>query len=102
VINDTYFMGRLQAYGGGTVIPAKGDLLVDNGVRLQSCYGGSEVGPITHMVPRVEDLADGDWCWARLWPGLSPRFERQEKPGIYELQFLVNSVSESQALSTNS
>lgn len=80
----------MQSYGGGPLVPEKGRYLASKGVRLQSSYGGSEIGPITHLAPRNEDLADGDWRWARMWSGLTPRYVPQDEPGVYELQFVVS------------
>lgn len=70
--------------------PVKGQILVEKGLRIQSSYGMSEMGPVCHVMPRDEDLASGDFHYCRLASVITPRFVPQDEPGVYEMQFLVS------------
>ncbi|EXJ82474.1 hypothetical protein A1O3_06287 [Capronia epimyces CBS 606.96] len=76
---------ELVMFGGSACPKPIGDALVQNGVRLVSHYGTTEVGQLmTSFRPR----SDLDWDYVRAGPNLLPylRWEEQSgMPGIYEL-----------------
>ncbi|KAF9007727.1 acetyl-CoA synthetase-like protein [Hymenopellis radicata] len=52
-------------FSGGTLSTQVGNNLSQRGIKLSSIYGATEYGAPVHTVPRVRDIADGDWSYIR-------------------------------------
>ena len=76
----------LQAFSGGGLPSALGDLLVDAGVHLISIYGGTEFGPVSRVFRRNGD--ERDWQYIEFTDAVKIRWDPQGD-GIFEAQYLV-------------
>ncbi|KAF8909567.1 hypothetical protein CPB85DRAFT_1435595 [Mucidula mucida] len=52
-------------FSGATLSTQVGNNLCQHGINLSSIYGATEYGGPVHTVPRVRDIADGDWSYIR-------------------------------------
>lgn len=68
------------------MVPALGDSLASNGVKLAPSYGGTEFGSPTFIVKRKGD--EKDWAYMEFSPRAKVRWIHQGD-GTYECQFLV-------------
>jgi carbohydrate kinase (thermoresistant glucokinase family) len=76
---------ELVMFGGSACAKPIGDALVQNGVRLVSHYGATEVG---QLMTSFRARSDPDWDYVRAGPNLLPYIRWEEQPGmpgIYEL-----------------
>ncbi|KAG8734983.1 hypothetical protein FRC10_011139 [Ceratobasidium sp. 414] len=79
-----------QYFGGGALAEWVGNSLANNGVRLQSAYGATEIGCINKLRPTNPQRSPEDWAYLEFSEQSSPRFIPQhDEDGTYELVVLA-------------
>ncbi|KAF8215591.1 hypothetical protein K438DRAFT_1954309 [Mycena galopus ATCC 62051] len=76
------------AYGGGPLASRVGDSLFNQGVNIVPLYAGTEIGPVTLMKRRLDEIAAGEWAWFRFSSRANIRWEPQGD-GSFECQCLT-------------
>ncbi|KAM5541058.1 hypothetical protein V8D89_005369 [Ganoderma adspersum] len=92
--HDRYSLDALRRFdfvsiGGAALNMDIGELLVEQGVKLFSTYGTTEIGVVVRHMALAKPMGDGKWAYFSISPAVDHVLLPQEgQPGIFELVVL--------------